>query len=234
MTLKSTRLPTPAELRTRQTMLSDLHELLGALLTQSEKPMGPLSYGEFLEWLDEDTLAEWVDGSVIMTSPASLQHQQLVGFLDKVLGQYVLGKQLGELITAPFQMKLANSGREPDLLYVKNENLQRLKPTFLDGPADLVIEILSPESVSRDRGEKYYEYASGGVDEYWLIDPIGSWCEFYRLTGERFQLAFEGGEGRYESRAVSGFWIQVEWLWRKPLPLPLHILQKIDPTLISE
>jgi hypothetical protein len=33
-----------------------------------------LSYEEFLDWCDEDTLAEWVDGEIIMYSPASLIH----------------------------------------------------------------------------------------------------------------------------------------------------------------
>ena len=42
-----------------------------------------MSYAEFLEWCDEDTLAEWVDGEVIMASPASAVHQILVGFLLK-------------------------------------------------------------------------------------------------------------------------------------------------------
>lgn len=46
-----------------------------------------------------------------------------------------------------------------------------MKETYLDGPADLVVGIVSPDSVGRDRGEKFYEYAQGGVPEYWLIDP---------------------------------------------------------------
>ena len=38
------------------------------------KPEGKISYEEFLDWCDEDTLAEWVDGEIIMTSPASERH----------------------------------------------------------------------------------------------------------------------------------------------------------------
>jgi Uma2 family endonuclease len=86
-------------------------------------------------------------------------------------------------------MKLAQSGREPDLLFVAQTNLERLKETYLDGPADLVVEIVSPEGVGRDRGVKFYEYAQGGVPEYWLIDPQTEWAEFYRLE-----------EGHYHSR----------------------------------
>ena len=87
-----------------------------------------LSYAEFLAWMDEDTLAEWVDGQVVMTSPASQRHQLLVGFLEKVLGVFVEQQHLGLVLSAPFQMKM-KQGREPDLLFVAQEHLDRLKET---------------------------------------------------------------------------------------------------------
>src|SRR5262249_25436825 len=111
-----------------------------------------MSYEEFLDWCDEDTLAEWVDEYVIMTSPASEPHQTIVDFLVQVLGIYVQQRDLGRVLSAPFQMKLsaARSGREPDLLFIPLENLWRLQRTYLDGPADLAIEVVSPESRLRD------------------------------------------------------------------------------------
>lgn len=68
-------------------------------------------------------------------------------------------------------MKLAQSGREPDLLFISNETAQRLTERKLEGAADLVIEIIFPESVRRDRYEKFDEYEEAGVREYWIIDP---------------------------------------------------------------
>jgi Uma2 family endonuclease len=195
-----------------------------------------MSYEEFLTWADEDTLAEWVDGEVIMTSPASRQHQLLVGFLEKVLGMFVEQHELGILLMAPFQMKLEH-GREPDLLFVAHEHLDRLKETYLDGPADLVIEIMSPESAGRDRGDKFYEYARGGVPEYWLIDPQMNCCEFYQLKEKRYHLVFEGKEGKYEASVLPGFWLRVEWLWQDPLPSPIRTLAEIagmHPSIVEE
>jgi Uma2 family endonuclease len=123
---------------------------------------------------------------------------------------------LGIVRGAPFQMKLPGSGREPDLLFVAARHVDRLCHTRLDGPADLVVEVLSPESVSRDRGEKFYEYARGGVPEYWLIDPDAQWVEFYRLVEGRYRLAFEGATGQYYAQAIPGFWVQVAWFWQPP------------------
>ena len=60
-----------------------------------------MSYAEFLDWCDEDTRAEWVDGEVIIVSPASLAHQGLVGFLLKILDTYAEQRELGQVIAAP-------------------------------------------------------------------------------------------------------------------------------------
>ena len=192
--------------------------------SQCTPPEGSLSYVDFLAWADEDTYAEWIDGDVIVMSPASLRHQQVVGFLEKILGTYAEEHDLGVVLSAPFQMKLEN-GREPDLLFVKREHASRLQETYLDGPADVAVEIVSPESVGRDRGDKFYEYAQGGVPEYWLVDPQMQWVECYRLEGERYRPAFSGEEGTYHSDVVEGFWFEAEWLWQEPLPRVLEVLR---------
>jgi len=192
----------------------------------SGQHLSKMTYEEFLDWADEDTLAEWVDGEVVMYSPASDRHQDLARFLTTVLGIYVETYDLGVVRPAPFQMKLER-GREPDLLFVASEHLDRLKETYLDGPADMVVEIVSPESVGRDRGEKFYEYAQGGVPEYWLIDPQMEWADFYRLEGNRYRAAFSGETGEYRAPVLPGFWLRVEWLWQEPLPHPLRVLGEI-------
>jgi Uma2 family endonuclease len=192
-----------------------------------------MTFQEFLDWVDEDTLAEWVAlpgeeiGEVVMTSPASSRHQDISDFLTSVMRVYVESRNLGTLRSAPFQMKLTHSSREPDLLFVRQEHLDRLKDTYLDGPADLVVEIISPESVGRDRGEKFYEYAQGRVPEYWLVDPQTQWAEFYQLQETHYYPTFSGRQGRYEAMALPDFWLQVEWLWQEPLPSIIRTLVEI-------
>lgn len=209
-------------------------QLLEALLP--EQPTGnKMTYEEFLAWADEDTLAEWVNGEVVMTSPASDRHQDLVRFLTSLLGDYVEARNLGVVRPAPFQMKLEH-GREPDLLFVAREHLDRLTKTYLDGPADLVVEIVSTDSIGRDRGDKFLEYARGGVPEYWLLDPQTRLAEFYHLSAGRYRLACSGDEGVYRAEVLPGFWLKVEWLWQEPLPSPLRVLGEIagvDPQLVE-
>ena len=116
-----------------------------------EIPAG-MSYEEFLAWLDEDTHAEWIDGQVIIMSPASRKHQSVAGLLFELLSEFVVEHDSGEIIQCPFQMKLPvrPSGREPDVLFVAKERCGLLHDTYMDGPADLVVEVISKESRGRD------------------------------------------------------------------------------------
>src|SRR2546422_6750104 len=97
-------------------------ELKRSLVSQSvgSTPTPKMTYEEFLEWCDESTLAEWVDGGVILMSPVSKKHQLLATFLAALLQHFVEAKNLGLVLTAPFQMKLAlrPSGREPDVIFI--------------------------------------------------------------------------------------------------------------------
>jgi len=91
--------------------LSDGEVIRRRLLEALSAPLPPptptgLTYEEFLAWTDEDTLAEWVDGEVVMTSPASDRHQDLVRFLTSVMSMYVETRNLGIVRPAPFQMRL--------------------------------------------------------------------------------------------------------------------------------
>jgi Uma2 family endonuclease len=210
----------PLELRER------LLDLLSA--APDYAPKSPMTFEEFLDWADEDTLAEWVDGEVILLSPAGDKHQDIVDFLVSVLRVFVQVNHLGVIRSAPFQMRLTRSSREPDLLFVAEQKRGRILPTYLDGSADLAVEVLSPESVGRDRGEKFYEYEEAGIPEYWLIDPQTQRAEFYQLdAAARYQLAPVNADGVYASRALPGFWLRVAWLWQDDLPPVEDVLLEV-------
>ena len=187
-----------------------------------------ISYEEFLEWTSEDQHVEWVEGEVVPMSPISDRHQQIGAYLLTLIQLYANMRRLGEVRYEPFQMKAGPNlpGRSPDILFVAEANRARLKKTFLDGPADLAVEIISPESRARDRGDKFYEYEQGGVSEYWLIDPVREQAEFYQ-RGENgfYHPILPDAQGRYHSAALPGLWLQVNWLWETPLPPLLDVLK---------
>jgi Uma2 family endonuclease len=54
-----------------------------------------------------------------------------------------------------------------------------VQPAFVDGAPDLMVEITSPSTAHIDRGIKKKQYASCGVREYWMIDPVKRMAEFF-------------------------------------------------------
>jgi Uma2 family endonuclease len=193
-------------------------------------PPGPVTFEEFLAWCDEDTHAEWVDGEIIMMSPASDHHQDLAEFLITILRLYNESQQAGWVRIAPFLMRtdVKPSGRGPDILFVTKERMRLIQPTFLDGPADLIVEIVSPESIGRDRGDKFVEYEAAGVREYWLIDPLRQQVEFYQLDDQGlYRAAALDADGIYHSNVLAGFWLRAAWLWQNPLPPVLSVLKEL-------
>lgn len=129
---------------------------------------------------------EWVSGVVIKMSPASLRHNFLIDYLTDLFRIDFVLNPIGRLLSSPFVMNLSSISvkREPDLQIVLNTNPHQLTETAMNGPADICIEVVSPESVERDRGEKFSDYERGGVREYWIIDPLRSEPLFYRLNDE--------------------------------------------------
>lgn len=181
-----------------------------------------MTFEEFLEWAEEDMRAEWVDGAVILMSPVSLAHADLTVFLITLLNLYVTTHRLGKVVPQEFLMRLRSrpSGREPDLVFVSQEHINKFTRTYLDGPGDIVVEIVSEESVERDRVTKLAEYENAGVREYWLIDPLVPEAIFYRLNAEgQYDVVPVTPEGVFQSEVLPGFRLNVNWLWQEPKPL---------------
>jgi len=189
-----------------------------------------MSFDEFLAWDSEDAFAEWVDGEVIIISPASADHQRLRDFLLVLISHFLEFSPIGELFSSPYLMRLRfrPSGREPDLFFVAHEHADRAMATYLDGPADLAVEIVSPDSERRDRVDKYREYETAGIAEYWLLDPIRHEATFFQLgSDQHYHSVPLEDDGFYHSAVLRGFGLRVDWLWQQPRPRVSDILREI-------
>ncbi len=189
----------------------------------------PLSYEEYLSLADESRIVEWVDGEVIFHMPPTPVHQSIIQFITKLLGSFIDQMSLGELLSAPLEVKLWPDGpsREPDMLFISKEKLSQLGERRFEGAPDLVIEVISPTSVTLDRITKFREYEQAGVREYWLIDPrpFQQQADFYIRDDEgHFVPSAIDDEGIYASPTLPGFRFNVAWLWQSPLPNPQRAL----------
>ncbi|MCP4356611.1 MAG: Uma2 family endonuclease [Chloroflexi bacterium] len=197
-----------------------------------------MSYEEYLNIATDAQIMEWANGEVIVYMPPIYAHQNVVSFLDRILSNFIDQFRLGVLVLAPFEVKLWPDGpsREPDLLFVRQENSQKLtEKRFIGGP-DLVVEIVSPSSVTVDRIEKFAEYEQAGIQEYWIIDPrpFQRQAEFF-VRGEngRFQAALLTDDGRFYSTVLTNFWLHAGWFLTDDLPNPQLCLAEIMLTVES-
>lgn len=181
---------------------------------------GYVTFDEYLERSSDTRICEWVDGEIFSMPGASFDHQTIEKFLVMIMSFYVESKNLGVILSSPFAMKLEEQqrGREPDILFVGKDRQHLFKKNYLDGAADLVVEIISPESIGRDRGEKFIEYEAAKIREYWLIDPDRQITEFYRLGENGYYKLIPTDDGIFYSEVLEGFFLRTVWLWQHPLP----------------
>jgi Uma2 family endonuclease len=116
------------------------------------------------------------------------------------------------------------------VFFVSSNKRDQIRERYFDGAPALAIEIVSDESASRDRVDKFEEYEDAGVREYWIIDPRPR-----RRRADFYQLGVDGKyqpvptlDGVYRSAVLPGFWLRVEWLWQEPLPKLLPTLETIQ------
>lgn len=189
-----------------------------------------MSETEFVAWYekqDECTHAEWVDGEVQIMSPENTQHNKILFFLASLIGDYA--GEGGDVMGDGVQVRLhaIRRRREADVIFVSRSRSQIVKATHIDGPPDILIEIVSPDSVTRDYHDKFLEYQEGGVKEYWIVDPLSERIEAYTLGPGKHYVPLKRTNGKINSKVLRGFYIKPEWLWQQPLPTRLKILDEM-------
>lgn len=197
----------------------------------------PMTEHEFTDWIGGENRGEWVDGEVVMMTPAGVEHNRLALWLASVLELYVRRHDLGvvlwdTLVHLPEQKRW----RVPDLCFLAKGRAELLRETHLEGPPDLAVEIVSPESQARDWREKYLEYEAAGIQEYWVLDPMSRRAEFYAMIRSETERSpavhpakyrrLNEKDGAVASTVLPGFELRLSWLW-DPRPDVLSVLEQL-------
>ncbi|MDZ7266163.1 MAG: Uma2 family endonuclease [candidate division KSB1 bacterium] len=180
--------------------------------TQTPAPRFFASEAEFAAWCDEDTRADYVDGEVIVMSPQATLNSRQETWFGSLLDLFASKHGLGSVYaTGNVQVRLrAGLRRNPDVIR------HLVHETHVEGAPDLLVEFVSPKSAIRDWHEKYIEYETAGVREYWIIDRPQQRVAVYSLGEDRRYHPIAPQEGKIHSAVVPGFWIKLEWLWQGP------------------
>lgn len=158
----------------------------------------------------EDQKWEFINGEVIMHSPALNRHLLATKHLFSIMDAHVRLKNLGVVHSQKAMTCFPRNDYEPDISFFGLTKARLTGPDTLRFPIpDLIVEVLSPSTEARDRGIKFQDYALHGVAEYWIIDPVTESVELYRLAGEVYPPTERQTEGLLCSDAIAGFEIPV-------------------------
>ena len=186
-----------------------------------------MTEAEFDAWAGEDTRAEWVRGEAIVHMPSTPAHNLLEVWLLKLISFFVERHALGLVFGSEVEIRVPGVRRLPDVCFVARERAQIVQPTRIEGAPDLIIEIVSPDSVARDWRDKYLDYEAMGVREYWVVDLDYRQLRAYALGADGRYGPIAERDGKVYSRVLQGFWIRPSDMWQEPLPDTLPLLQEL-------
>ena len=141
------------------------------------------------------------------------QHYAADVGLTMALWQAAEGGNLGRVLRHDFVMRLGDDGFTPDLLLIGHARRERLLEHYLDGPADLVIEIILPGGAAPELETKRRLYAAGGVPSYWVVDPAARTVTCFELQDGTYAVQQPDADGRYRPSAISELAFEPTRLW---------------------
>ena len=169
---------------------------------------------------------EFINGEVVLPMSVKKEHADVLWLLLNLLKHFVLLRGLGYVGYEKIMISLARNDYEPDICFFGKGKADEFKSKQARFPApDFVVEVLSPDSETRDRVTKFYDYAANGVLEYWVIDPAGEIIEQYVLHNGVYELQQKSSSGQIRSEAIAGFEIPVRAVFDSQENL--QVLQKI-------
>jgi len=185
---------TPASTATYPTLPAD----------QTWPEQGQWTYDDFLRLPDDGIRYEIIDGVLYMTNAPDPEHQYAVVEILGELRNFVKANNLGVVYTAPIEVHLPGIAQpvQPDVLFVAQARREIIKPKFIEGAPDLIVEVLSQSTTRLDRRVKFDAYERAGVREYWIVNPKLHSIEVYSLVRGEYALHGEYGPGEQVASVV--------------------------------
>ena len=186
---------------------------------------------EFYENMTPEEKVEFIDGEVILHSPARNRHLDTTKYILKLLDSFVSLHQLGTVKSEKCLCVFPRNDYAPDVVFFGPEKAANLdEGTMRFPPPDLVVEVLSDSTKERDRGVKFEDFEVNQVGEYWIVDPAVETLEQFLPESGSFALNLKSGSGLVQSSVIKGFQCEIPALFdeQKNLAALQAILQSGD------
>jgi Uma2 family endonuclease len=182
------------------------------MATSSVQP--PKTYEDYLNTPDDGQRYELIDGEIVVRAAPTINHQRLVGRLVRLLGEIADSIEGDEAFLGPVAVSLDPANTlEPDVVYRKRESASVVEARRIRGVPELVIEVISPGSTSRDQVRKRAVYEAAGVPEYWIVDPSRKTVLALRLRDGRYHEMTPDGS-RFASAILPAFTVDLTTLFK--------------------
>lgn len=159
-----------------------------APLPYSLHPPGKYTVDDYYA-LPDDRRVELIDGVFYDMAAPSLTHQTILGELHLQFRACADAHGEGcDVYLSPCDVQLDRDEKtmlQPDLFVICREYDRNARALF--GEPDLVVEILSPSSRSRDLVLKLNKYFFAKVREYWIVDPENEEVLVYDFENTSFR-----------------------------------------------
>ncbi|MTI94345.1 MAG: DNA-binding protein [Firmicutes bacterium] len=201
----------------------DLSAVLAALPFVKERSIDypvkqPLTYEDYLKIPNEPGVRIEILDGVLVKDPSPVPRHQFAGFrIALILEKYFATRDpKGILFIAPLDITLTEVNVvQPDLLYVSGSQKSIIEEKRINGAPEIVVEVLSPGSLHKDRVLKMEIYLKAGVGHYWLVDPHEKTFEAYQLSGGKYVLVATGrGTDTVLHPDFPGLKVNLEELWQ--------------------
>ena len=165
-----------------------------------------LTYDDYAK-TPEDERWELLDGELIMAAAPNMKHQSVQSVMGGQLQPFVMSGGHGWVFFSPTDVVLSEHDTvQPDLVFVSREREHIITDANIQGAPDLVVEILSPSTASRDWRDKLDLYERHGVAEYWLVDPVSEIVWVFQLVdGALVQVGMYSVGDTLTSPLLEGF-----------------------------
>jgi len=145
------------------------------------------TYEDYLLFPEDGKRHELIDGDHFVTPSPATRHQKISLILSTSLQTYLQQRNLGHLFCAPMDVVLSETDIvQPDLLFISAERSSTITDKNIQGPPDLVVEILSETTRKTDEIIKRKLYERYKVPEYWIVDPELETVKIYRLSNQGY------------------------------------------------
>lgn len=171
----------------------------------------PLTIDDLDRFDEMGTTYEIIGGELHETGSHTLYHGQWIARLFEPFRPHLRSRTDELLYTFGPNVQLSRHDvLTSDLFLVSRKANCVVLGDFVDGPPDLVVEVVSPESRRTDYVLKPPIYERSGVQEYWLVDPARKVIEISSLTDHGYEISTFGESTEARSLMRPSMLVNVE------------------------